>query len=166
MWLLKKFNKYTNSIITNIMAIAFILMTISTFFQVIFRYVVQSSLSFSQELARYLFIWVIFLGAVSALREDSHIQVNMFVDLIKNNKIRKYVKIFSKLLSVLFCVVLMVFGYQTATRILGFGQTSPTMPFIQIGYIYAIIPIGSFFMITNLIEKIIEKKNDSEGGFD
>jgi len=46
------------------------------------RYVVNHSLFWSEELARYLFIYLVFLGAAIALRREAHIRVSFFVDLL------------------------------------------------------------------------------------
>ena len=48
--------------------------------QVFARYVLNHSLFWSEELARYLFIYVVFLGATIALRHGQHIQVSFFAD--------------------------------------------------------------------------------------
>ena len=48
--------------------------------QIFARYVLNHSLFWSEELARYLFIYLVFLGAAIALRRDGHIQVSFFVD--------------------------------------------------------------------------------------
>jgi TRAP-type C4-dicarboxylate transport system permease small subunit len=48
--------------------------------QVFSRYVLNHSLSWSEELARYMFIWLVFTSAAIVLRKDRHIQVTAFVD--------------------------------------------------------------------------------------
>ena len=48
---------------------------ILVFSQVVMRYVFQSSLYWSEELARYLFVWQTWLGASLAVREASHIRI-------------------------------------------------------------------------------------------
>ncbi len=50
--------------------------------QVFSRYVLNHSLYWSEELARYLFIWLVFLSAAVVLRKDRHIQVTAVVDLL------------------------------------------------------------------------------------
>ncbi len=48
--------------------------------QIFARYVLNHSLFWSEELARYLFIYLVFLGAAIALRREGHIQVSFFVE--------------------------------------------------------------------------------------
>lgn len=48
--------------------------------QIFSRYVLNHSLFWSEELARYLFIYLVFLGAAIVLRRDGHIQVSFFVE--------------------------------------------------------------------------------------
>ncbi len=48
--------------------------------QIFARYVLNHSLFWSEELARYLFIYLVFLGAAIVLRRDGHIQVSFFVE--------------------------------------------------------------------------------------
>ncbi|MFB3819511.1 MAG: TRAP transporter small permease [Candidatus Methylomirabilales bacterium] len=48
--------------------------------QIFARYVLNHSLYWSEELARYLFIYLVFLGAAVALRRDGHIRVSFLVD--------------------------------------------------------------------------------------
>ena len=50
--------------------------------QVFSRYVLNHSLYWSEELARYMFIWLVFASAAIVLRKDRHIQVTAFVDIL------------------------------------------------------------------------------------
>ncbi len=51
-----------------------------TFVQVLSRYVLQTSLAWTEELARYLFIWLASLGAAFAFKTRSHFLIRFVVD--------------------------------------------------------------------------------------
>ncbi|HRV99007.1 MAG TPA: TRAP transporter small permease, partial [Aminobacteriaceae bacterium] len=59
------------------------------FIQVVMRYVFQNSLSWSEELARYIFLWQTWVGASYAVRMRRHFRVEMLVDLMKG-RLRKW----------------------------------------------------------------------------
>lgn len=56
-------------------------MAIMVFVNVILRYAANSGLTVSEELARYFFVWVSFLGAVLTFRENSHLGIETLVAL-------------------------------------------------------------------------------------
>jgi TRAP-type C4-dicarboxylate transport system permease small subunit len=59
-----------------------ILLNLVVGLQVFSRYVLNHSLFWSEELARYMFIWLVFLSGAMVLRQDRHIQVSAFVDML------------------------------------------------------------------------------------
>ena len=59
------------------------IMTLVIFVQVVMRYVFANSLSWSEELARFIFLWLSWVGASYAVRERSHFRVEMLMDLFK-----------------------------------------------------------------------------------
>jgi TRAP-type C4-dicarboxylate transport system permease small subunit len=60
-------------------AIALLLMVVLVFGNVVLRYAFNSSVIVSEELSRWLFVWITFLGAVIALREHSHLGTDALV---------------------------------------------------------------------------------------
>ena len=58
------------------------LMVILVFGNVVLRYGFNSGITFSEEVSRFLFIWVVFLGAVLTLRDNAHLGVNMVTKLL------------------------------------------------------------------------------------
>ncbi len=54
------------------------LITVSTM-QIVWRYLLQHSLSWSEELARFMFVWVVTLGAALAFKSGSHITIDLFI---------------------------------------------------------------------------------------
>ena len=65
------------------------LMTLLVFVQVIMRYVFSSSLSWSEELARFIFLWVSWVGASYAVKERAHFRVEMFANLRSRSEERR-----------------------------------------------------------------------------
>ncbi len=150
---LTAFNAAANRVIGWGVILTFGAMTVIIFLQVLFRYVLEFSLSWSEELARYLFVWLTFLGAGVAMRDGSHIEVSLVADLVKPKRPRELLRLLANLLGIVFLYVLMTRGLDVATRVFALGQVSPTMEFLPIGFNYLAIPIGCFFMILILLEQ-------------
>jgi TRAP-type C4-dicarboxylate transport system permease small subunit len=58
------------------------IMTVIVFIQVVMRYVFSNSLSWSEELARFIFLWLSWMGASYAVKERSHFRVEMFANMM------------------------------------------------------------------------------------
>lgn len=167
--LLKRINRNTVKLAQHIITISFTSMTIFVFAQVIFRYVLKQSLSWSEELATYLFIWLTFIGASVAMKERSHINVEIVISNIKNIKLRKSIFIFAQITSILFLIIVSYYGIIISTQLLALGKSSAAMPFLKVGLIYFAVPIGSLLMIMYLIEIIWDVLLDKipiKGGHD
>jgi TRAP-type C4-dicarboxylate transport system permease small subunit len=166
--ILKRINKIADKFAKFIVSLSFGTMTLLIFMQVIFRYVFKESLSWSEELARYLFIWLTFIGASIATREKSHINVAMFVNNLKSPKMKKTFIVLANLLSMFFLGVLVYYGFNIASQILKFKQVSASMPFLYVGFVYFAVPIGSLIMFLNLIEinlaVLKDEDEEDEGG--
>lgn len=72
--------------------------------QIFFRYVLNHSLFWSEELARYLFVYLVFLGAAIMLRKKRHIQVSFFAERLAPS-LQSMVAIFVDLLLLAFVVI-------------------------------------------------------------
>jgi len=150
MQLLHAFNTKMNKVLTGIMFVTFALMVVLTFLQVVFRYAIEQPLSWSEEGAKYLFMWATYSGASIAFYEGKHINVTLFTDLFNTR-----VKAAFYLLADSFCLwFLFVFFYQgfiVSQRVFDLGQFSPSLPWLPIGITYLAIPVGCFFMFFNVL---------------
>jgi TRAP-type C4-dicarboxylate transport system permease small subunit len=61
------------------MAVALMLMVLLVFGNVVLRYGFNSSITVSEEVSRWLFVWITFMGAVIALREHTHLGTDVLV---------------------------------------------------------------------------------------
>ena len=69
-------------LLTVIMVICLALMVLMVFSNVVMRYAFNSGIAISEELSRWLFLWLIFLGASIAVHEQCHMGSDMVMDLL------------------------------------------------------------------------------------
>lgn len=133
--------------------------------QVIMRYVFNSSLSWSEELARYIFIWQIWLGASLGVREKKHIRVELVYGLFKQ-KGQLVMDVLSTIIWIALCIFLAINGTELTLALLQRHSTSPAMK-IPMYIIYSTLPISCGVMVLRLVQrvlKIIKTPFKGEGG--
>lgn len=124
------------------------------FMNVVLRYVFSASLHWVDEAARYMFLWLIWIGADFALRERKHLRIDMLVDKF-TGKARVYVEIFVLTLWFCFCVFLGYQGVKLVLIVVAQQQLSTAMQ-INMGWAYACIPCSGIFMAFRLVLEIKE----------
>ena len=114
-----------------------VVLCLDIFVGVYTRYVMGEALSWYDELARYLFIWICFLGAAVAVRRRAHFVVHLVVARLERK---------AKLATELLCWGI-VMGFSVLIAIQGFqvmegasAQVSPTMD-INLSWVFLVIPI-------------------------
>lgn len=137
-----------------ILIYSYLLVVPLLFAQVIFRYVLNHSLAWSEELARYIFIWQIWLGSSYCVKTNRHIRIDIFTNRLSANT-RKIYEIVIALVSIIFCVFLIYKGGVVMMMIARLKQTSPAMK-IPIQFIYACVPISCALMVLRYLEHIFQ----------
>lgn len=145
---------------------SFMLSTALIFFQVIMRYVFRNSLTWSEELVRYVYIWQTWIGVSYAVQNGSHLRITMLKDRLPA-KAQQILELFVTIVWVGFAIFIAYQGMSAMKTIATFGQRSSALN-IPMQFCYLSIPAGMIMMSIRLIEKtirgFIRKKNDSEGG--
>lgn len=77
--MLKKFIDGYCRVLDGLMAACLALMVVLVFGNVFMRYALNSGITLSEELSRWLFVWTIFMGAIVALKEHGHLGTDMLV---------------------------------------------------------------------------------------
>ena len=118
--------------------------------QIFARVVFNHPLSFTEEISRYCFLWMVMLGFSFATKYDRHIRISLLVERF-SPVIQKIINIFIYLLAFfLFCWILYVgISYVKYTAI----SKTPALQ-ISRAYIAIIVPITAFLMILRSGEKI------------
>lgn len=136
-----------NNVIRFIVIALLAVMVIAVFMQVIFRFFLDQPLAWTEELARYLLIWITFLGSAYAMSIKAHIGTE-YIQKFLSARMNKVVLVVAALFSLVFFAVMVQQGYLLATR--SMTQTSPTL-LVPMGYVYMMIPISGVLLIMNVI---------------
>ena len=126
-------NRTCKHIIVYLLAI----ITIVLFIQVVARFAFNTGTSWTDELARFSMIWLVFLGAAIATRDRSLINIDLLESLFPNWK--RGLNIFQSLTSIVFFILLLVVGWETMGLVA--AQRSPNMG-ISMSIVYASIPVA------------------------
>src|SRR5690606_34234179 len=114
--------------------------------QVFMRHVMNSSLSWSEELARYCFIWLVYIGISYGVKMQRHIKVDALLHFLKDRQ-KIYLSLIANLIFLAFSIFIVIYGYDISRQLLGWGQTSPALH-IPMGIVYLATPVG--FAITSI----------------
>ena len=141
-----KCNKFLDALCVVCMALILLLVVL----QVVMRYVFNSPLTWSEELAVYVMIWLTFIGSLICMRDKEHIEVTILVDHLPR-PLQRIVVAFSRLASVFFLLVVAYYGFELVME--NMTVTSPANK-ISMGLVYTIIPLSSLGMVFYLVKAI------------
>ena len=139
-------------------------MIIALVLQIIFRYVFNSSLSWSEELALFLFTWVVLLAGSIGVREHMHVRLIILRDRFPEFG-RKCFDFCAEFLAVLFGLVLLVKGwdYCVATTEQGIVSAAVRYP---LQYLYIVAPISGLLIVLhggiNILHLFFGKQEEPE----
>lgn len=125
-----------------------------TFIQVILRTFFNNPQAWAEEVSRYLFVWVVFLGVAVAAFRDNHIRLDIIDHLLAGRKLRM-IKIFQTLIESFAVSLLLYSGILVAWRNRDSSfYTIPSMP--QVVF-YLSVPVCSLFILWFLIRRLRTK---------
>jgi C4-dicarboxylate transporter DctQ subunit len=136
-----------------------VLMIGVTLLQVIFRYVLAASLPWSEELARYCFVWIVFLGAAIGLDRGFHLGVDLFVNLLPE-KIRTGLDILCSALIACFSIAVTYASFPVIS--MNLLQRSPALG-VQMTWIYVAIPTSMILIFFISIARIAKTLREQAG---
>lgn len=128
-------------------------MTLLVFVQVVMRYVFNNSLSWSEELARYTFIWLIYIGISYGCKLRKHIKIDAALYLFPK-KARPYVVLLGDILFIAFAVYITYTGFFYSMEQIRFDMRSAALK-IPYQYIYMSTVVGFGLATIREIQTII-----------
>jgi len=118
--------------------------------QVIFRYALDTGLSWSEEVSRFAFIWFVYISASLAAQRGTHIRVTLFCRMVPGGE--KVSLLLADLIWIAYNVFVVVAGVLLIQRTLRFPVYSTSL-FLPLAYVYAVIPLSHALMIVRIVER-------------
>ena len=114
--------------------------------QVISRYIIGKPSTITDELARYLFMWVALIGAAYTTGLKRHLAIDLLTMKLSGKR-KLFNEIFIQLAIAVFAFIVLVYGgTNLAMKTLATGQVTPALGW-EMGYIYFCLPISGALMI-------------------
>ena len=143
---MKQIRIKVNKIIERFLVLILVGMLLNVIWQVFTRFFTSSPSAFTNELARYLMIWLGILGAAYISGKQEHVAIDFFVKKL-NNSLRRFIDRFVLLSILSFAFFVMIIGGINLVYItLNLEQYSPSLQ-IPLALVYSIIPISGLLII-------------------
>lgn len=128
-----------------------ILLVAVTFLQVLARFVLKIPVSWSQEMVRLCFVWIIFLGSAIAIKEGTHLTLDMLTSHLPV-PVQRIVRIGILLLTLVCAAFLLYGGGRYCINCA--SKTMLTLP-LPANVMYVSMPVSAVIMIWYLVENLI-----------
>ncbi|MCH7408601.1 TRAP transporter small permease [Belliella sp. DSM 111904] len=142
----EKMKIFTDKIMSSALIMLMGLMVLNVTWQVLSRYLLQSPSSFTDELSRYMLIWLGMLGAAYVAGQNQHLAIDIVLRRAEGQaKVR--LQLLINVLIIFFALIAMVLGGSNLVYItMMLGQKSATLQ-IPLAFVYGIIPFSGLLVI-------------------
>jgi len=147
--------KKIDTILARVLITVLGIMVINVIWQVFSRYVLGSPSSFTDELARYLMIWLGVLGAAYVSGRNMHVAIDILPSR-SGNKMQRHLKALVYILIIIFSFfALVVGGLRLVYITYVLGQYSPALQ-IPLALVYLVLPVSGSLIIYYKLSDLIE----------
>ncbi|MFP4090773.1 MAG: TRAP transporter small permease [Cyclobacteriaceae bacterium] len=160
-----KFKLMLDKLLERVLVIIMAVMVINVLWQVTSRFVLSSPSSFTDELARYLLIWLSILGASYVTGKKMHLSIDLLPQSLSPAGRKKLNALIYFIVALFALVVMVVGGSRLVYIVSSLGQTSAALE-IPLWVVYLMLPLGGVIIIYYSIMNMLftEKEDDSSIG--
>ncbi len=149
---------HVRKFINYVIIVVFAMMVLVVFSQVVWRFVFNNPFSWTEELARYLQVWLILLASVACIQKGRHLAVDYFTHILPF-RIAKVLKLASIFCVLLFTAVLFFASIQLIS--ITIHQITPAIR-LPIMVVYLAFPISSLFMFVESLVLFLKMTSASD----
>lgn len=139
-----------NVVVRWVLAALMLVMTVLIGWQVMARFIIGDSLTFSEEVSRFVMVWLVIVGAAYAAKNGRLMKVDI-VEHLLHGRARQTVIIIAGILAIVFYLVLVVFGFFIVNAVS--YQLTPATE-VSMSIPMAALPVGGILLIINTIHDL------------
>jgi TRAP-type C4-dicarboxylate transport system permease small subunit len=143
---LSRISRGLNELVKSMAALLLAAMTLIVFLQVLFRYVLNAPLDWSEEMSTFTFVWMSLLGASIGLKRKEHPRLDLIVNLLPPTA-QRTIEILYNFTILFLLAVLFIYGTRLTASMR--SQLTAALEY-SVAYIYAVLPISAAIMFIHL----------------
>ena len=150
-----KLREKIDKILSNILIVIMAIMVVNVLWQVFTRFVVGVPSSFTDELARYLMIWIGILGAAYVSGRNMHVAIDVLPTRASKANQKKIMRVVYIVIILFSITALVIGGFRLVYISYLLGQSSPALQ-IPLAFVYMVIPISGILIIYYKISDLLK----------
>ena len=131
----------------------YVLLVVTMFVEVIRREVFSYSSIWGEEIVRYSFIYLAWIGAASAVRERAHIRIDVIMHYV-SRRTKAMIYILGDIVMFAVAVIALYWSFETVLVSLKFGSVSHGLRVSMVWFLAA-VPIGFSLLILRLVQSFL-----------
>lgn len=140
----------------------YVMLVATMFIEVLRRELLSYSSIWGEEIVRYSFIYLAWIGCASAVKERGHIRIDVILQYV-GRRVKTLLYIFGDLVMLVVAVIALYYSYETAHIAYKFGNVTHGLRIGQVWFLAA-VPIGFSLVTFRLIQSLIRDINDLRNG--
>ncbi|WP_068088704.1 TRAP transporter small permease [Polycladidibacter stylochi] len=160
---MRTLTRFVNLVLSTVTVCVFSILVICVVWQVFSRFILGTPSTVTDELARFMFMWVGLVGAAYTMGQRRHLAIDLLTGSLTGGK-KRASDYFILFMIAGFAGLVMVYGgSQLVMKTLASGQVSPALRF-PMGWVYAAIPFSGAVILFYCIEFAIGLFNGTGSG--
>lgn len=140
------------------------MLVVTMFIEVLRREIFSYSSIWGEEIVRYCFIYLAWIGAAAAVKERGHIRIDVILEYV-GARTKALIYLFSDLVMFVVALIALYWSFETVMVSAKFGSVTHGLRISQVWFLAA-VPIGFALMAFRLIQSFWRDINDLRGGRD
>ena len=142
--------------------VLYVMLVGTMFIEVVRREVFSYSSIWGEEIVRYSFIYLAWIGASAAVRERGHIRIDVIMNYVPRT-VKSLLYIFGDIVMFIVAVVALYWSWETVTVSWRFGSVTHGLRISQVYFLFA-VPFGFALVSVRLIQSFLRDLSDLRNG--
>lgn len=140
----------------------YVMLVATMFIEVLRREIMSYSSIWGEEIVRYSFIYLAWIGCAAAVKERGHIRIDVIMQYA-GRKAKTLLYIFGDLVMFVVAVIALYWSFETVLVSAKFGSVTPGLRISQVWFLMA-VPIGFTLVIFRLVQSFLRDVSDLRAG--
>jgi TRAP-type C4-dicarboxylate transport system permease small subunit len=145
-----------DNVLTRLLVFLMSAMVLNVVWQVFTRFVLQDASSWTEELARFLLIWLGLLGAAWAVGQRMHLAIDLLPAALSGTKARRLNRLLQAFVLIFALLAMVIGGGRLVYLTLTLEQTSAALA-LPLGYVYLALPLSGLLIVAYGVLNILEE---------